>query len=305
MVVAAAGNGRLAVWDVESGQQFADLEAIAGPCCFSPDGKLFVCGDADGIKVIEIASGSPCLTRKLAANEPEADQPPARHRRPVGRNVGSGVSAMAIAPDGRSFATALPDQNGVLFWSLAPDGWTPPRAKNPLDQAQLGQLWDALAAVDAPAAYDAIWRLAAAGDKAVEFIRGRLAITPATPEQTAQIEKLIADFERSTPALRDGAAEALAEFSAAAEPLLRKALANKPSPDAKAPLERALALIDSPIQRGGGDALRRIRAVRVLERIETKPAGELLESLAAAPAEARVTKDAKAALQRRRALAKR
>jgi hypothetical protein len=74
------------------------------------------------------------------------------------------------------------------------------------------------------------------------------------------------------------------------------ALANNPSAEARRRLEPLLAKVER--QELSSTALRQVRATEVLEHIATPEARDLLKNLAAGATEARLTQEAKAALER-------
>jgi hypothetical protein len=96
------------------------------------------------------------------------------------------------------------------------------------------------------------------------------------------------DFRRRQHA--SGELETLAEASA---PQLRQALARKPSLEARRRIAALLESLDGPPV---GEPLRALRAIEVLEHIGTVEARRLLQELAGGIEEARLTQQAKAAL---------
>jgi hypothetical protein len=97
---------------------------------------------------------------------------------------------------------------------------------------------------------------------------------------------------------RQKASQELVDLGPGIEPLLRPVLAGELSPEARRRVEGVLAQFDplsSPAR------LRDLRAVEVLENVSTAEARELLEGLAKGASEARLTREAQAALVRMRA----
>jgi hypothetical protein len=79
------------------------------------------------------------------------------------------------------------------------------------------------------------------------------------------------------------------------EPTLRQALANKPSIEARRRLERILTgprLVPAP------EVLRSLRALQILEAIGDEPARRVLRRLAEGAPGSRLTREARAALDR-------
>jgi Spy/CpxP family protein refolding chaperone len=136
--------------------------------------------------------------------------------------------------------------------------------------------------------------LAASPRDSVPFLAKHL--RPAAPPDNEQLARWIADLDSAVFADRDKATRELERQAELAEPLLRKAVAADPSPEARRRIEALLNKLQGPVTSAG--TLRSIRAVEVLEHIATPEAREVLQNLAKGAAEARLTHEAKAALDR-------
>jgi hypothetical protein len=79
-----------------------------------------------------------------------------------------------------------------------------------------------------------------------------------------------------------------------AEPMLRRKLENQPTLEQRRRIKLILARLEETIP--AGEALRSLRAVHVLEHAGTPQARRLLEELAGGAVEARLTREAQAAL---------
>lgn len=110
--------------------------------------------------------------------------------------------------------------------------------------------------------------------------------------------RLVADLDGKQFEIRHRAEEELERQGDAAELLLRQTLAAKSSLHVHQRLEALLQKLDGPpitsVVR-----LRSLRALEVLEYLNNAEAREILQSLAAGLPQARLTKEAKAVLQRR------
>jgi hypothetical protein len=94
----------------------------------------------------------------------------------------------------------------------------------------------------------------------------------------------------------------LAKLGYLAEPALKKALEDRPSLESR---RRIKGLLDKlPAEElTSAEELRGLRAVELLERLAQPEADELLQALSGGAAGARLTREARAALERRRSRA--
>jgi WD40 repeat protein len=204
------------------------------------------------------------------------------------------ATALAFSPDGSRLASGRAD-GGVEVLGLAPAGWEPARARS-LGPKELEGLCNDLALPDAGRAHEAVWTLAAAGDRAVALLKERVRPAPAPGRRVRQ---LIDDLNHEDFAVRKAAAEDLAVLGPGVEQELLRALEDRP------PLEthrRLVALLDALRRQDlTPEQVRAVRAVRVLERVGSHDARALLEALAGGGPQAPLTQEARAALERVRA----
>jgi hypothetical protein len=109
------------------------------------------------------------------------------------------------------------------------------------------------------------------------------------------LARLVADLDSASAEVRTRATRQLEAFEDRAESELRRAAARPASPEAARRLGRLLDRLD------GGPApevLRQLRAVEVLEVVGGPEARKALAALAGGAPEARLTRDARAALRR-------
>jgi hypothetical protein len=280
------GRVAITVRDRGSGQPRGRFAGKGAALAFSPDGRLLATARGsdvhlggqiletprtlavDGrLRLWEIESGQEVL------DFPEAIQP----------------TALAFSPDGRTLAAGMKD-GGVFLWDLAPaDQEAPPED---FRAADFERTWHALASADAAVAYRALWRLRAAGGKAVPFLAERLRPTPA---DDPALLRLLADLEAETFAVREAAFQELEHRGADAEPALCLGLQRAASPAGR---QRLLLLLGAPGISQHPDATARQRAVAALEAIGSTEARALLAALAKGPPLASQTEAARGALER-------
>jgi WD40 repeat protein len=256
-----------AEWAAEQWGYFGPYGEVVA---LSPDGRLLAEGRPGGtVRVWSVVGG----------NE-------------VGRLVGhqAEVTTLAFASDGKTLASGSRDTS-VLIWDLSAFAAKANPQAAPVDAAAR---WQDLMSDDASRAFDAICALAAAPDKAVPYLKAHARAAVAT--DAATIRRLIAELDSDRFDVRQKASGELAELGEAAVPFVRKALEANPSLEARKRLEALLA--KEPWRVPTGETLRSLRAIEVLEMIGTAEAKSVLKDLANGTAEAWVTREARAALNR-------
>jgi len=218
------------------------------------------------IRLLEVASG--CERRRLTGHRGQ-------------------ITALAFSADCRRLLSGCHDTT-ALVWDLS--------HSRPATAAELETLWADLAGADAARAYQAIHQLAAAPESSVPFLRKRL--QPVAPVDEKRVARLIADLDSEDFAVRQKATAALRELSDQPLAAYRKALEGKPSLETRRRLEDLLVKASSAWWDVSGERLRSLRAVEALELDGAKEAREVLETFAAGAEGARLTEEAKAALER-------
>jgi hypothetical protein len=278
-LAAATGyHGWLTLWDLDAGRQLMALRKTEGTpyrLAFSPCGRyLAVCGadfgpseqaDDRAVEVVEVVSGKVLCSHRL---------PPR-----------TGVSAAAFSADGRRLVTGMPDTT-TLIWQLDAGGV-------PRGDAQLDELWAALAADDGKTAWRAMAALSAAPAETVAFLKQRV-----RPTQIDQqfVLRLVADLDSDRFSVREAASAQLKRFGPEVRVIYREVLAGNPPLEVRKRLELLQAVAPLPVT--SAEVLRGLRAVAVLERIGSAEVREVLEALAQGAPEAWLTREAAAALQR-------
>jgi hypothetical protein len=169
-----------------------------------------------------------------------------------------------------------------------------PRKREPSAQ-RLEELWTDLGHADAERAYRAVWALAAAPRVAAPLLRERLRPMPLVDAK--RITQLVTDLDHKRYVVRLQAEKELEKLGELAEPALQRALEGKPSLELLRRVEQLMEKVTGPPT---GAPLRGLRAVEALERMETAEARQLLEALARGAPEGRLTREARASLERLR-----
>jgi RNA polymerase sigma factor (sigma-70 family) len=250
-------------------RRFRGHRGIVYDVAFAPDGWTLASGGQDGtVRLWELATGQ---ERRVLRGHP------------------GGVGSLAFSADGRTLISSAGDST-VLVWDLAAPG-----GKAAPPKAQLEQDWAALSSPDAPRAYEAICRLAAFPKQSVPLLRERLLGLKEGPEQ---VRRWIRELDDRRFVVRERAMVELKKLGRQVEADLRRALTQAP-PEARRRLERLLAdLPRGPAQGPTGGSLQRLRALEVLDRAGTAEARQVVEALAAGPADSSLTRQARAVLRR-------
>jgi hypothetical protein len=212
-------------------------------------------------------------------------------------DVRASIYALAFRPYGRMLAAGLSNSTALL-WNVTV---TPPRvAEKELTADKLDQLWSDLAAADAAKAYAALGSLMAHPEQAVALLSERL--RPAPPIDPKRIEALIAQLDDAEYAKREEASRELKKLETAAEGPLRAVLERSPSEEVRRRVRDILATPPTWTPQDS-EALRRRRAIPLLERIASPAAGRILDKLArgaATSAETRLAEEARKRMSVRR-----
>lgn len=269
----ASNTMNLWVWNLAARREIGPFEqdkykwriAGSGQVAVSPDGKLLAWFDeAWKLRLYEVCTGK------------------------IVYRFEGGYSSIAFAPSGWRLATGCKTDSSVLIWDL-PTLFRiqPPLGKDSSSEA----LWAILKSDDAVQAYRALWRLAALPE-ADAFLSRHLQPVEAVPPE--RLRALLSDLGSPDFATREKAVQALA----AAGEAVRAALAEALVRNKDAEVRQRLISLQSRLDPKARERLREVRAVLVLEARSTVESRRLLQRLAAGLSEARLTQDAKAALER-------
>jgi hypothetical protein len=269
-----------AIWDVPS-RSFVGLFVGNGETArsvgFSPNGRLLACGKDNGaVEVWEVLTWT-CLSRLQG---------------PAGR-----VYALDFSTDRRSLVSGH-ENTTALLWDVR-SLWMPsPPAVAALTPTQQEALWVQLAKEQSAEGWRAVVRMSQAPRESLTMLRERL--RPARVADGQTVGQLLTKLDADDFAVREKATQELAQLGHVVIPALRAVLEGEPSPEAKRRIKSVLKKLEQSkaYQLISPDERRAIRAIEVLERIATPEAGKLLQTLATGAADAQLTREAKAALQR-------
>jgi RNA polymerase sigma factor (sigma-70 family) len=276
-------GGTIRLWDPTTGQELRQIDGPRKPgpqsaeslwsIAFSPDGHTLAAGYSDRtVRLWEVASGG---ERGVFADG---------HR--------SGIVGLAFSPDGHLLASGSWDRTAVV-WDVTGQRTAQRMRPADLTPEKLNALWTDLADTNAAKAYRAEQALFTAGGRAVQLLKGRL--RPEAGVDARMVERLVGDLDSDEFEVREKAARELVALGEGVEPALRKLVASKPSLEARRRAEEVLRGVDPGRL---PELLRSLRAVEVLEQVGGDEAKQVLAELAKGAPEARLTREAKAALER-------
>lgn len=260
------------LWDVNEQRALASMSV--GPAqllVLSDDGRYLAAVQHDTLRVWELVTGQEIwkCTRPGVLGTPQRTY----------------VWALAFTPDARQLVTALPDTT-LLVWDIF-------SATGP---GEPGRLWQDLGEPDVRRACAALGQLAQ-GPAAPVVALLREQLRPVSAQDMEHLRGLLRELDSDDFKKRAHAVRRLEAVKSEIQPLLRRALANATTLEARRRLEQLASPHAVPPV---GEELRALRGIEVLERLATPEAQQLLEALAGGAAEARRTRAAKAAIERLR-----
>jgi WD40 repeat protein len=209
----------------------------------------------------------------------------------VGADVGSRV---VFSPDGLRLATAENPESSVLIWDVSRQVNRPQAADAKPSDADLRGWWNDLSDINPRKASRAVWRFAAAPEQTLPFLTDRL--RPVEAPEPASVARLIDDLDSDDFQMREKASQRLEHLGEGVAEALRAAKNRAASLEQRRRIERLLnqvAGIEPSLE-----PLRALRALAILEQLDGAGARRLLADLAAGAEGARLTREAKVALER-------
>jgi len=259
-------------------REFGEQAELRISCvAFSPDGRMVASGSSgrdtgdDMVHLWELATGTERC--RLAGHQ-------------------YAIASVAFSPDGATLVSGSRDGT-ALVWDLKKLPQQEP-ARTDLSKEELDKRWRELAGSDAARAYRALGDLVRDPRRTVHFLKARL--QPVFRDEPQRISELIAALDSGSFKERQEATAQLGLQVEVHEPAVRQALSGQHSPEARRRLEHILRTRREA--RFSARQLQMLRALEVLEYIGSSEAKEVLEALTKGTPEFRITREARASLDR-------
>ncbi len=326
-ILASGGDHdpNIRLWDAATGKPIRSWPAHGkvGPrscvfsVAFSPDGRLLASGGSDSAaRVWEVATGKLLFTLDghmggvskvvfatdgrtlLTASENCTaflwEAATGQQIRKFGQHK-RWVWGLACSPSQKTIATAG-DDGAIVLWDIGAASAKELASRRELTSKELADDWHTLAGEDVRKAFDAGNRMSASrAEQIVPYLRERL--HPAKPFHDAdRVALLIGRLDHPMFRVREQATRDLAQMGGQIESLLRQALAKGPGPEPQRRIEALIATFNKLEM--NPDELRVLRALRILEELNTPDARKFLNELASGAPDVRLTTEAAAATKR-------
>jgi WD40 repeat protein len=269
-----AANGEL-IWRIPG------EKSTIGRASFSSDGRL-IAWVTSAKKVVDRSDTVIHLLEVASGKERAALS---GHRGPI--------ASVIFSADDRTLVSMGRDCTASV-WDLSGRTATGASWLKSLSAAELDACWNDLAGDSMSAVHTTVQRLVSSPAATVPFLATHLRPMPAADEK--RVARLLRDLDSSTFIIRDRARRELDQLGDACISACRQALAANPSAEVKRSLQALVEERAHAWRTPLNESLRHLRAIEVLERIGDRPARQLLETIAAGAADARLTQEAKAAV---------
>jgi RNA polymerase sigma factor (sigma-70 family) len=203
-----------------------------------------------------------------------------------------GVVSLAFSADGERLLSGSVDTT-ALVWDVGTRLRAAESAEVAPGSKELEQLWADLGGSDSARAFAAQQRLARHPAEAARLVKEHL--RPAAAAEPGRLAQLVANLDSRQFAARQQAVAELEALGDQARAALEKALAGDVSLEVRQRIEGLLGKVNG---KPGGGLVRDLRAVETLELAGGAEARRELEVLAGGAPAARLTREARAALQR-------
>jgi hypothetical protein len=274
--VSTDGDGVVHLWDVSEFDQIRKVKVIIGAkemltsLAIARDFKMVAAVSKEKVYLFEVLGGGEA--RQFSGHKSEL------------YCVDYSADGLQIAAAGRG--------HKVFVWNVFGKPLDDIGGRPALTGDQMEDAWRDLAAPQASVGFRGMSLFVRSPDQAIRFLRDRL--VPVVPVESKRISAFIDDLDASDYPTRAQATRELERVGELAESALQKKLQQSPSPETR----RRVDLLLERMTSGPPERFQYLRALQVLEAINSQDAAEILCHLQAGDSSSHVTQEARNALHR-------
>lgn len=266
LIAAMSVDSSISLWEVNSGHQVAEFRndfMVPNSIGFSPDSRFLAASTADSVVVLDALSGEPRIEYSL--DNDDGDDFVAER---VGFSSDSRQLVALIRDPERTVPRRQSWDVSALFPAMKADA-SPTSAGNAFTAQDFAQCWDSLGSRDARLALQAMRKLVDHPQIATPMLEQQLreaeAIAPS--QDDLELEASLRKLDHESFAVRERAAQLLRSAGRFAEPLLNRAMQNRPTYEAKLRIDR---LLEELADARRAKSYQRVRAINALELIDSE-----------------------------------
>ncbi|MFM2096729.1 MAG: hypothetical protein RIS70_3853 [Planctomycetota bacterium] len=266
LIATMSVDSSISLWEVNSGHEVAQIRSdftVPNSIGFSPDSRFLAASTADSVVVFDALNGEPRIEYSLDNDEGDDF---------VAERVGFSSDSRQLVALIRDPERTVPRRQSWDVSALFPAtkaGASPTSADDAFTAQDFAQCWDSLGSRDARLAMQAMRKLVDHPQVATSMLERQLreAETTVPSQDDLELEASLRKLDHESFAVRERAAQLLRSAGRFAEPLLNRALQNRPTYEVKQRIDRLLEELSDARR---AKSYQRVRAVNALELIDSE-----------------------------------